>query len=215
MKRSITELLSTLIADIRTLLKQEVMLVKAEVSEKVQHMRGNVLALAISGSAAYAGMIVVLIGFGLLLGWVLTIVGLAPMLAAFIGLLVMGLLISGSAGIVFFKALHALSKESLVPEKSLEALQHMKEIRSPTPVAHVPESGMAAEAKLSSEELKQVAFATEEMLDQTLDELEDRVSPRQIAWRIKQRVKAHPYRLGVIGLGTGLLVFLGRRFKRA
>jgi hypothetical protein len=217
MKHSLTDLFRTLLNDFRTLLRQELLLVKTELAEKASRVGRNAMALAIGGSAAYAGLIVLLIGFGCLIAWAFTIVGIPPLLANFIGLGLVGLLVSGGGAMLLFKALHTFSKESFVPEKSVEAIEHLKELRRGPEPAKAPQSELETKSTRSPEEMKQAAFKTEEMLDRTLDEIQSRVSPRQIARRMKQRVVEHPVRVGVtlLSLAAGFAgaVLVRRRFR--
>lgn len=219
MKESLTDLFRNLLGEIRTLLRQEVQLAKTEMSEKASRLGRNAMLLAIGGSAAYAGALVLLTGFGLLLAWAFVIAGVPLMLAGFLGLGLIGLLVAGGGGLLLFKALRTLSKESLVPQKSVEALQHFKEIRSRTQPSAETNAGaeFAPKPKLSSEELQNATFATEETLENTLNELKRRLSPRQIKARMTRRLASHPYRAGAIALAAGLVstLLVRRRFRHA
>ena len=222
MKHSLKDLFRTLLENIRALLREELLLIKTELSEKASHAGRSVASLAIGGVAACMGLVVLLMGLGLLLAWAFTIAGLPELLAGFVGLLVIGLAVGGGGAAVLFKALRSLSKESLVPEKSIQTLQHLKEVGSshavpqPENFAH-EKSKPQAVPKLSTDELKNVAFATEETLAKTLDELKQRVSPRQVARRMKRRIASHPARAGAIALATALAgtLLVRRRLRRA
>ncbi|HET7623728.1 MAG TPA: phage holin family protein [Verrucomicrobiae bacterium] len=223
MKRSLFALIRILMGDVRTLLRQEFMLVKTELAEKASRMKGDVVALAIGGIAAWAGSMVVLIGLSLLIAWAFTFSGIAPLLAGFIGFAIIGLILTCVGAVMALQAIHKLSRESLVPEKSVEALQHLAATES-IGENWIPESSkgiqtqsdIPPESKLSSEELKRVAFLTEDSMDKTLKEMQQHVSPKQIKERIKSKLSSRKLRAGLITVGAGLIgIRLMKRFRHA
>ena len=220
MKNSIGNLFHALMQEVRTLIRQEILLVKTETSETLSRMRRDGVALAVGGCAAYAGLIVLLMSLGVLVGWAFTIVGLAPLLAGFVGLAIVGLLVCGIGAMVAMKAVHALSHESIVPEKSVAALHHLKASHSPAATAEAmqpPKADEQRQPKRSPEELKRAAFATEDALDQTFSELRMRLSPRALNARLKERAAAHRYSASLIAMGLGLVgsVIVRRRARHA
>src|SRR5947209_11824333 len=112
--------------EVKTLIKQEVELAKAELSEKISRFGQHAMLVAIGGVAAFAGLIILLASLSSLLAFAFEKAGLARSLAFFIGAFVIG----GGAALVglgfVFKALKAFSQESLAPEKTLHTLKQLK-----------------------------------------------------------------------------------------
>src|SRR5207253_2941017 len=78
---SIAGLLRELRDETTTLMRQEVALAKTEIKENVSRMGGHAAHIAVGGFVAYAGVIVLLIGIGHLLGAVLVKAGMSDQLA--------------------------------------------------------------------------------------------------------------------------------------
>src|SRR5690242_3924041 len=100
---STLRLVRQLANDTKTLLRQEIELAKAELSEKAAFLTRNSIAIAVGGFVAYAGLIVFLMGLGWLIGWALQKAGLEAMLAGFIGLAIVGVIIMAVGGIFIMK----------------------------------------------------------------------------------------------------------------
>src|SRR6478672_4623763 len=112
--------------EIVVLIKQEIDLAKAEVSEKVSFFGKNAVKLAIGGFVAYAGLIVLLIGLGAVIGFAFEKLGLSTTLANFLGWTIMGLIVIGIGAAFIMKALKAFKTQTLVPEKTIETLRQVK-----------------------------------------------------------------------------------------
>src|SRR6266478_729133 len=97
---SIFDLVKDLREEVKTFLREEVHLAKAELSEKISRMGKESVNIAIGGFVAYAGLIVFLGA----LGFIVIAVGAS-------------MLLSG---------LKALKKQSLTPERTIESLQRVK-----------------------------------------------------------------------------------------
>src|ERR1051326_6403189 len=78
---SLGSLLHSLRDESTRLLRQEVALAKAEVRENISQIGNHVAQIAIGGFVAYAGVIVLLIGLGHLLGQALVNAGVEQTLA--------------------------------------------------------------------------------------------------------------------------------------
>src|SRR5689334_4416876 len=126
MKMSLLGLFQALTGNTRTFIRQEIQLAKIEISEKISELGHNTVSLAIGGFVAYSGLIVILIGLGWLLGWAFQQAGLAPLFAGFLGLTIIGLIVILVGGAFLFKALKALSKGSLTPQKTIHTLQELR-----------------------------------------------------------------------------------------
>jgi hypothetical protein len=194
----------------RLLIRQEIKLVKAEMSEKLSHFGRNAVFLGIGATIAFAGAIVLLIGLGYLAAWAIQLAGVAGLLAAFIGIGGLGLVVVITGGALVLKGLSGMKAESLSPERTLQTLQGLKG----GPVvdrAKTPET--PSEPRPSPEEMQSRVEATEEEMGETLEALRDRLSPRNISARVKQRISVHPYRSGLIAMGAGLLSGLAIRWR--
>src|SRR5258705_9149991 len=104
----------------QALIKEEVALAKTEMSEKMSCYVRNAVSIGIYAFVAYAGVIVLLLGIGSLLGQWFSSMGLAPHLAFAAGWGAVGLLIAAFGGIMVMTAVKTLSASSLAPEKTIE-----------------------------------------------------------------------------------------------
>ena len=109
-----------------TLLRQEVALAKAELSEKLSHKASQAARVAIGGMIAYAGVIVLLLGAGDLLAFALQRTGVSPEIATWLGRSLIGLVIAIIGYAMLARARHALAAESIVPEQTLASLREDK-----------------------------------------------------------------------------------------
>ena len=119
-ERSLGELLGDLTRDIITLVRQELTLAKAEMTQKAAHIGKQMGLLAAGGALAYAGLLAIVAAIVVLLD---RVVGLPLWLAA----LLVGVVIAGIGGALVKKALGALKQEDLAPRQTLETLNAIKE----------------------------------------------------------------------------------------
>jgi hypothetical protein len=110
-----------------TLLRQEVQLAKAEVGEKVSSLGRDVAQIAIGGVIAFAGALLLLFGISDLVGSLLLRAGLDADVAQWVARLAVGLIVALVGGLLLLKAKKAMSRESLVPEKTVETLKQDKQ----------------------------------------------------------------------------------------
>jgi hypothetical protein len=186
---SLLELIQEFRCEAKTLIKQEFELAKTEMSEKMSRLKLNLAWLAVGGFVALGFQ-----GLGLGIG-----------MASFLGLAVAGF-IAGLIGYGFVaKALAAISAESIVPEKTLQTLRELHGNNVPTGHS-IRES--VPEPTRSSAEVQSNVHATKSMLEETVEEIRERVAPRHITESLVAQIKEHPVRSGLIGLGTGLAGFL-------
>jgi ElaB/YqjD/DUF883 family membrane-anchored ribosome-binding protein len=212
-RSSLIGLVKSLAAEIKTFLQQELELAKAEASEKLAWLTRNAVILAASGFIAYAGLIVFLMGLGWLVAWAFQQAGVQPVLAGFLGLAIIGLLVTAAGAAFVLKSVKVLSSNSLAPTKTLQTVQRLKgtekvaaEVHEQQPAPHP-----------SSDEMRKQVEATEDRMNETFDELGRRVSPREIKERMKRRIQENPYRSGFLAMAMGLLsgFLLGREFHRS
>src|SRR5438874_4909209 len=95
LKTSIFALIGDLKDETKTFIKEEIQLAKTEISEKISCMGRNAVSLAIGGFIAYAGLIILLGGLGILLAFAFEKLGLDTALAGFIGFAIIGLVAAG------------------------------------------------------------------------------------------------------------------------
>ncbi len=125
-ERSIGQLLKELTQESGTLLKQEVDLAKAEMSEKASRVGANLGEVAVGGAVALLGAI------GLLLFAVNGLASLlsqfmSPGVAVWLAPLIVGGILAGFGYSLVNKALANLKQERLAPKKTIQSLQENKE----------------------------------------------------------------------------------------
>jgi hypothetical protein len=112
---SLGELFSDLTRDMTTLVRQEVALAKAEVSQKTAHVGKDIGFLAAGGAVAYAGFLALVAAL---------IIGLGQAgLTWWASALLVGVLVAGIGGFLVWRGLDNLKHETLVPEQTLETLK--------------------------------------------------------------------------------------------
>ncbi|MES2694961.1 MAG: phage holin family protein [Verrucomicrobiota bacterium] len=124
---SIPALLRDLRDETTTLLHQEVALAKAELAEKVSKTGGHLAHLAVGGFVTYAGIIVLLIGIGHLLGTLMTRFGLDPAVATWLAPSLVGLVVALIGWAMLTKAKRALSKTDFTPRQTVASMRETKE----------------------------------------------------------------------------------------
>lgn len=121
----------TLLRDLRnettTLLQQEVALAKAEIKENVSSAVSHGLQIAVGGFVAYAGVIVLLIGLGLLISSLLVRAGMSPDLAQWLAPAVLGLVVALIGAGMMGRAKHAMASEDIIPGKTVATMRENKD----------------------------------------------------------------------------------------
>lgn len=194
-----TGLLKELTQQIKIFFRQEIQLATTEISEKLSSYGKDATLVAVGGFVAYSGLIILLAGLGLLLAFVLVGLGFEPLPSAFIGLGIMGLLVIAVGGLLLFKGIKAFSKESIVPRRTMETIHHLRGTEPPGRVERHEK-----EKKLTSEEIEARVLVTENIMAGTLADLTNKVSLTNVRRRARDEVEAHPYKWGLIAMGTGL-----------
>ena len=113
-ERSLGDLFSQLTHDLSTLIRQEVMLAKTELSQKASAMGKDVGLLAAGGALAYAGFLVILAGVVLALGLVL------PWWAS---ALIVGVVVAAIGYVLIRKGQTGLKQADLTPKQTIETLK--------------------------------------------------------------------------------------------
>jgi len=120
---SIADLLRELREETMTLAKQEIALAKTEMKEKTSKLTRNAVYMAIGGLVAYAGFIFLLVAGMRLLNVGLINAGVTPETVAWLSPAILGLVVALIGAIFIMKAKSAFSRESLVPEKTIQSLK--------------------------------------------------------------------------------------------
>lgn len=116
--RSLGELFSELTQETRTLLRQEVELAKAEVSEKVSQAEKGLVSLTVGGLVAYAGFL------GLCAA---AIIGLSLVVDLWIAALAVGIIVLAVGLILVNVGRAKLKRESLSLSRTTRTLQEDKQ----------------------------------------------------------------------------------------
>ncbi len=116
--RSLGELLGDLTQDITKLVRQELTLAKAEMSEKAGNIGKQLGLLAIGGALAYSGVLAIVAALVL----ILAMLGLPYWASA----LIVGVVVAAIGGLLVKKGLDAIRGQDLVPRQTLETLKEIK-----------------------------------------------------------------------------------------
>ena len=118
-ERSLGELLGELTQDTVTLVRQELTLAKAEMTQKAAHVGKNIGMLAVGAMVGYTGVLALVAAVTLLLSQ-------ATGLSLWVSALIIGVLIAGIGGVLVMKAISSLKNEDLTPRQTLQSLQEIK-----------------------------------------------------------------------------------------
>ena len=124
---SIPTLLRELRDETTTLLRQEVALAKSEMKENVSRMGSHATHIAVGAFVAYAGIIVLLIGIGHLLGALLVRAGIDQQVAQWLAPSVVGLVVAIIGWVMLSRAKHAIAHDDLVPKQTIASLRENKQ----------------------------------------------------------------------------------------
>jgi hypothetical protein len=124
---SIPVLLRELRDETTTLLRQEVGLAKAEMSEKFSRLGTHASQIAVGGFIAYAGVILLLIGIGQLVSAIFVRAGLDAQVAVWLGPTLVGLLVAIIGWAMYARAKHAFAHDNFKPTKTIESLRENKQ----------------------------------------------------------------------------------------
>lgn len=113
-ERSVGELFSELANETTTLIKQEVALAQAELTQKATTVGKNVGYLVAGGAVAYLALQAIVVAI---------IVGLAYFIPLWLSALIIGIVIGIIAAILISSALKNLKNVNPIPEKTVETLK--------------------------------------------------------------------------------------------
>jgi hypothetical protein len=201
----LTGLFRDLSRSLKQFVREELELAKSELSEKVSCYGRNAASVAIGAAIAYAGLIVLLGGVGILVAWAVRKTNLDPALATVIGLGGIGLIVVLVGVVMVLKGLKAFSSGSLAPQRTIDTIKHLNGKDSIEHATHVMESKKEEVPKRSPDKLKEEVLATEEHIGATLDEIAYRASPVRLKRRADAGIHMHPYTWSLAALGGGLV----------
>jgi len=129
-----------------------------------------------------------------------------------LGLVCIGLIVTGLGATFVLKALATFKEESLAPEKTIDAIKHNRD-RNPAE-EHAKELSKELDPKRSPEEIKSQIDSTQGLMKEHVRELRHRLTPAYMGKAFASGVRHHPLRAGVIGAASGLLGFLVVKHRR-
>jgi len=115
---SLGELFIELTRQMTTLVRQELAIATAEMTQKATRVGHDIGILAIGGAILYAGFLAILAA---------VIMGLTTVLPAWLSALVVGLVVAGVGLFLVQKERAALSREDLAPRQTLDTLKENAE----------------------------------------------------------------------------------------
>jgi hypothetical protein len=124
---SIPSLLRDLRDETTTLLRQEVALAKTELKENASRMGDHAMHIGVGAFVAYAGVIVLLIGLGQLVGILLQRAGVDPNVALWLAPTLLGLLVAIIGWSMVAKAKRGIAHDTLAPTQTIESLKDSKQ----------------------------------------------------------------------------------------
>ncbi len=113
--RSLGELFADLAKESSVLVRQEVALARAELTQKAGQVGRDVGFLAVGGLVLYAGLLAIIAAIIILLGTL----GLPWWLSA----LLVGLIVAGAGYFLVQRGMKALKRENLAPRQTIETLK--------------------------------------------------------------------------------------------
>jgi len=113
-ERSIAALLADLARETGLLFRQEVALLKAELSEKLSRLGKGVIAIAVGGLIAFSGWLVLLAA---------SVLGLATVMAPWLAALIVGLAVLAIGAVLLYLGRSRLDAAALVPRRTLQSLR--------------------------------------------------------------------------------------------
>lgn len=116
--RSIGELLAQLSRDTAEMVRREVRLAEAEMTQKAYRAGKNAGFVAAGGALAYAGLLAIVAGLIMLFGRTRR-----PWFSAFL----VGLSVAGAGSLLALKGIDALRREGVAPQETVETLEENRE----------------------------------------------------------------------------------------
>jgi hypothetical protein len=193
---------------VKAFVREELQLARSEMSEKVSCYGRNATSVAIGGAVAYAGLIVLLGGIGILVGWAFRKAHMDPALANFLGLGGVGLVVVLVGAALVLKGIKAFSTNSLAPQRTIDTIKHLKVKENTIDQPRAIPITRGTPVNRPADELKAKVLATEDHINATLGEIAYRASPGRLRVRADTDIRTHPYTWSLAALGGGLVTSL-------
>ena len=113
-ERSLGELFSELAGETSTLVRQEVALAKAELTQKAAYVGRNVGLLVVGGAFVFAAFLALMAA---------AVIGLSNAMPWWAAALVVGVVVGIVGGALLFKAAYALKETDVTPRQTVETLK--------------------------------------------------------------------------------------------
>ncbi len=113
-ERSLGDLFSELASETGTLVRQEVALAQAELTQKATKVGKNIGYLVIGGAVAYAALLALLTAL---------IIGLGTIIGYGFSALIVGIIVAVAAAILIMSALSTLKNTNIAPTQTVETIK--------------------------------------------------------------------------------------------
>ncbi len=113
-EKSLGDLFSELASETSNLVKQEVSLAQAEITQKAVKVGKNVGFLVVGGAIGYAALLAFIAAL---------IIGLSYVIPAWAAALIVGIVVALAAAVMIMSALNALKNMGLTPTQTVETLK--------------------------------------------------------------------------------------------
>jgi membrane protein len=194
--KGLSDTISNIKTDLRLLLREELQLAKAELSEKANRLKRNLVLVIAGAISAYTAANFLLIGMGALIAWGLRAAGLNAWLSTGLGAIGVFLLL-GAAGFILLRTGVSGLGEPLLPEKTLRTLGKEEKDQSDTPPKDVR----------SSDELESEVERIQDSLNYDVMSLKTRLMPKHLLRALGEQTKRRPFRLISLAATAGLTGF--------
>lgn len=124
---NIASLLRQLRDDTTSLVREEIVLAKTEISEKVAYTSHQVAYLAVGALVGSSALLLLLMSLGYLLTEIFLRQGVNPGTAAFLGFLIVAVVIGIISAALISKAIKGLRNEPVTPDRTVQSLREDKQ----------------------------------------------------------------------------------------
>lgn len=200
-ERPLSELLGDLRAEVADIAREELVLVKREMKEKLSSYGKGATGVIAGAALAYTAVLLLLTSFGWILAYAFQTLGMNPVLSVFLGMAVIGILVLAGSALLAVLGLRAVMKVPPAPQRTLRTLKGLTPSGlSPRP--HDGEQKQPEHEKLSADELEQDILATAKQVRQNVIELENRFRPEHLKEAASKKLRKRPYFYLGIAFGT-------------
>jgi len=209
---SITILVGEAGRQAKVLVRQGIELAKAELVEKAVYCRNAATKAGVGAGFAFSAFLLLLAALGLLLSYSLKSIGLGSVGAGSAACCGVGLFVMLVGGLLLLKGLRALSRTSISPQRTLSAIQRLKNHR---PKREDAPSGRSIPRR-SSRQIEDQVLVTEQRLGRTMQALGARLSPSRFRRALCARVQAKPrhWNLAALAIGFAGSIWLVKKLRK-